>query len=286
MDKIYLKAYAKINLILEVLNKRDDGYHEIKSVFQRISLYDDISIFKNNNNDFVLETNVDEINNENNIIFKAYKEIQEKYDMVKGIKVVLNKNIPMQAGLGGGSSDCASFILGINELFNLKMSDTEICEIAKNLGADVVPCLYSGANLVSGIGEIVKPLDSLLNYSLLIIQPNFVNSTKEMYQLIDEKGVKQEDVNERLLNLIDSLKEKDINKLASNLYNTFEEVSPNEDKVCEIKEELCNNGALGSLMTGSGSCIFGIFKDKKQLLSAAKELSKKYNVYVAKTINK
>ncbi len=286
MDKIYLKAYAKINLILEVLNKRDDGYHEIKSVFQRISLYDDISIFKNNNNDFVLETNVDEINNENNIIFKAYKEIQEKYDMVKGIKVVLNKNIPMQAGLGGGSSDCASFILGINELFNLKMSDTEICEIAKNLGADVVPCLYSGANLVSGIGEIVKPLDSLLNYNLLIIQPNFVNSTKEMYQLIDEKGVKQEDVNERLLNLIDSLKEKDINKLASNLYNTFEEVSPNEDKVCEIKEELCNNGALGSLMTGSGSCIFGIFKDKKQLLSAAKELSKKYNVYVAKTINK
>lgn len=284
MKKVYLKAYAKINLFLQVLNKRDDGYHEIKSVFQRIDLYDEIYILKtNNNNDFILETNVSEINNENNIIFKAYKKIQEKYHVVKGIKVILKKNIPMQAGLGGGSSDCASFILGINKLFNLKMNNSEICDLAKGLGADVVPCLYNGANLVTGIGDIVEPLNSLLNFHLLIIQPGFANSTKEMYKLIDEKKIKEKNYNEQFINVINALQEKDIYKLANNLYNTFEEVCPNKEIVQKIKNELCKNGALGSIMTGSGSCILGIYDSKKQLLSAAQKIVGKYKTYVAKT---
>lgn len=285
MNKVNLKAYAKINLFLEVLNKRYDGYHEIKSVFQRISLYDEINILKINNSDFILETNINEINNENNIIFKAYKEIQKKYDMVKGIKVILKKNIPMQAGLGGGSSNCASFILGINELFNLNMNNDEICAIAKKLGADVVPCLYRGANLVRGIGHIVKPLNGLLNFHLLIIQPDFTNSTKEMYKLIDENGIKQKENDDKLINVINSLKENDVYKLANNLYNVFEDVATNKEKIEEIKKELCKNGALGSMMTGSGSCIFGIFENEKQMLIAFSKLGKKYNTYVAKTIN-
>lgn len=286
MKQVFLKAYAKINLILAVLNKRNDGYHNIKSVFQKINLYDEISIFKTNASDFILETNISEINNENNIIFKAYKEIQKKYAVVKGIKVILKKNIPMQAGLGGGSSDCASFILGINKLFDLKMNNSEICELAKKLGADVVPCLYNGTNLVSGIGQIVKPLNRILNFYLLIIQPDFANSTKEMYKLIDEKRINQKNLNEKFLNVINSLKENNIYKLTNNLYNTFEEVSPNKETIEAIKKELCQNGALGSIMTGSGSCIFGIFANKKQLLSAFKKLEKQYKVYIAKPINK
>lgn len=286
MKQVCLKAYAKINLILAVLNKRNDGYHNIKSVFQKINLYDEISIFKTNASDFILETNISEINNENNIIFKAYKEIQKKYAVVKGIKVILKKNIPMQAGLGGGSSDCASFILGINKLFDLKMNNSEICELAKKLGADVVPCLYNGTNLVSGIGQIVKPLNRILNFYLLIIQPDFANSTKEMYKLIDEKRINQKNLNEKFLNVINSLKENNIYKLTNNLYNTFEEVSPNKETIEAIKKELCQNGALGSIMTGSGSCIFGIFANKKQLLSAFKKLEKQYKVYIAKPINK
>lgn len=126
MDRIYLKARAKINLSLEVLNKRDDNYHNIKSIFQKINLYDEIYIEKNDSNEFKLETNIESLNNTENIIYKAYLKLKEKYDNISGIKIILKKKIPMQAGLGGGSTDCASFIIGINKLFNLNISKNEI----------------------------------------------------------------------------------------------------------------------------------------------------------------
>ena len=134
MEKIYIKARAKINLSLEVLNKRKDNYHNIESVFQKINLYDEIWIRKIKTNKFKMITNVYEINNKENIIYKAYRVLKEKYKNITGIEVKLNKKIPMQAGLGGGSTDCASFIIAINKLFDLKMSKKEMEEIGKKLG--------------------------------------------------------------------------------------------------------------------------------------------------------
>ena len=145
MNKVYLKARAKINLSLEVLNKREDNYHNIKSIFQKINLYDEMYIEKNGINKFDLITNIDSLNSKENIIYKAYLKLKEKYDNITGVKVILNKRIPMQAGLGGGSTDCASFIIGINKLFDLRLSKLEMEAIGKSLGADVVPCFYNKA---------------------------------------------------------------------------------------------------------------------------------------------
>ncbi len=132
MEEIYVKARAKINLGLEVLNRRNDNYHNIESVFQKINLYDEIWIRKIKTNEFRIISNIEEINNKDNIIYKAYIELKEKYKNITGIEVKLNKRIPMQAGLGGGSTDCASFIIAINKLFDLKMSKKEMEEIGKN----------------------------------------------------------------------------------------------------------------------------------------------------------
>ncbi len=144
---IYTKARAKINLTLEVIGKREDNYHNIKSVFQKINLYDELYIQKTKTNEIKIRSNTKELNNKKNILYKAYEKLKETNPNITGIEVRLNKKIPMQAGLAGGSTDCASFLLGMNQLFDLKLSKEEIKNIGKSLGADVVPCLYNKAVL-------------------------------------------------------------------------------------------------------------------------------------------
>ncbi len=178
MEKIYVKARAKINLNLEVLEKRPDNYHNIKSVFQKINLYDEMYINKTDTNIIEINTNVEELNNSENIICKAYDMLKAEFNQISGLKVLLKKNIPMQAGLGGGSTDCAAFLLCVNKLFNLKLSKNKIEEIAKKLGADVVPCLYNKAVLAEGIGEIITPIDTNFKYHMLIIKTETHCSTK------------------------------------------------------------------------------------------------------------
>lgn len=283
MEDIYAKARAKINLNLEVLNKRQDNYHNIKSVFQKINFYDEIYIRKTESNDIELQTNIKSLNNEDNIIYKAYKKLQEKYKNITGIKVILNKNIPMQAGLGGGSTDCASFILCMNKLFNLRLSKKEIEDIGKSLGADVIPCLYNRAIVAEGIGDKITIINTNFKYYVVIIKPNISCNTKEMYDRIDKKNqtVQIDDTNE----LVNGLKNNDIQKIAKNLHNVFEEVMQEIKLVDNIKEEFVKSGALGSLMTGSGSCIYGIFASKKLAKGAYRELKQKYQTYICTSYN-
>ena len=283
MEDIYAKARAKINLNLEVLNKRQDNYHNIKSVFQKINFYDEIYIRKTESNDIELQTNIKSLNNEDNIIYKAYKKLQEKYKNITGIKVILNKNIPMQAGLGGGSTDCASFILCMNKLFNLRLSKKEIEDIGKSLGADVIPCLYNRAIVAEGIGDKITIINTNFKYYVVIIKPNISCNTKEMYDRIDNKNqtVQIDDTNE----LVNGLKNNDIQKIAKNLHNVFEEVMQEIKLVDNIKEEFVKSGALGSLMTGSGSCIYGIFASKKLAKGAYRELKQKYQTYICTSYN-
>ncbi|MDO5556105.1 MAG: 4-(cytidine 5'-diphospho)-2-C-methyl-D-erythritol kinase [Clostridia bacterium] len=283
MDKIYIKARAKINLTLNVLNKRDDGYHNLESIFQKVNLYDELYIEKIKEDKFKLTTNVQEINNNQNIIYKAYIELKSKYNQISGVRVKLNKRIPMQAGLGGGSTDCASFILGINKLFKLNLSKQDMKKIGEKLGADVVPCLYNQPIKAEGKGEIITKIDTNCKYYILIIKPEFSCSTAKMYQKIDETYVEQQ-INTN--KMIEALENNNIYKISQNLYNIFEEVIEERHIVDKVKSELIQNGAIGSLLCGSGSCIFGIFENKRQARQAYKVLKQKYNTYICFCYNR
>ena len=162
---------------------------------------------------------------------------------------MLNKKIPMQAGMGGGSTDCANFIIAINKLFDLRMSQAEIEEVGKSLGADVVPCLYDGAALAEGIGDVITPIDACFKYYLVIIKPQMNCITKEMYKKLDENNLQKE--NDTTQIIIDGLRNKDISTISNGLYNSFEKVVPERALIEEIKAKLIQSGALGSLMTGS-----------------------------------
>lgn len=283
MNKIYIKARAKINLSLEVLDKRKDNYHNIKSVFQKINLYDEMYIEKTNTNKFELETNIDSLNNIENIIYKAYVKLKEKYDNISGIKIILNKKIPMQAGLGGGSTDCASFILGINKLFNLQLSKNEIKKIGKSLGADVVPCFYNKSVLAKGIGDKITPINTNFKYYIVIVKPDICRNTREMYNLIDKLNKTNGlDVSNIIIN---GLQRNDIELIANNLYNTFEEIQIENNLIQNIKEEFLKNGAIGSLLTGTGSCVYGIFRDKQIAIEAYQKLKTDYKTYICTSYN-
>lgn len=278
MNQIYIKARAKINLTLEILNKREDNYHNLKSVFQKINLYDEIYIYKIDNDDFILDTNINGLDVEDNIIYKAYIKLKEKFN-ISGVKVVLNKRIPMQAGLAGGSTDCASFILGINKLFKLNLTEEEIITLGKSLGADVVPCLYNKAVFAEGIGEIITKIDTNFKYYIVLIKPELSCNTGEMFKKLDERDKILTIDNSK--NVVKALEDNNIELLSNNLYNTFEEVLD----LKPIKDELIKNKALASLLSGSGSCVYGIFKNKQDAKFAYNNLKDKYKTYICTSYN-
>ena len=279
MNKIYTKARAKVNLTLEILDKREDGYHNLKSVFQKINLYDEIYIYKTKTNTFELESNIDNIKTEDNIIYKAYIKLKNRFKEISGVKVKLIKKIPMQAGLAGGSTDCASFILAMNKLFNLNLNKNELVDLGKSLGADVVPCMYNNAVLAEGIGEIITKLNTNFKYYIVVIKPEISCNTGEMYKKLDskERNLKIDNTKK----VIKSLETDDIELLSNNLYNDFEKVVDAKS----IKDELVENKALGALLSGSGSCVFGIFKNKEEAKCAYKNLKNKYKAYICTSYN-
>lgn len=283
MNKIYMKARAKINLSLEILGKRPDNYHNLKSVFQKVNLYDEIYVEKTESNECEIQTNIGNLDSKDNIIYKAYVKLKEIYPQITGVKVNLNKKIPMEAGMAGGSTDCASFILCMNKLFSLNMSKEERENIGKSLGADVVPCFYNRALLAEGIGEIITPINTNFKYYILIIKPEMSCSTREMFKKIDEKGEILQKKNSE--NIIKSLESHKLELLSENLYNIFEEVIEEKEIIENIKDDLIKNGAIGSLLTGSGSCIFGLFKNKETAKQAYNKLKSKYQTYICTSYN-
>ena len=242
MEKVYTKARAKVNLSLEVLEKREDGYHNIESVFQKINLYDELWIEKTKTNKLEIQTNINELNSQENIIYKAYHILKEKYKNITGVHVILNKKIPMQAGLAGGSTDGASFLLAMNRLFELKLSKTEIETIGKKIGADVIPCFYNQAIMAQGIGDIITPISTTFKYYIIIIKPKMSCDTRQMYQRIDEQNKTMIFHNSK--EVIEALEKNKLDLLSRNLYNRFEEVIPNKEIIEKIKKELLQQGAI------------------------------------------
>lgn len=282
MEEIYIKARAKVNLTLNVLEKREDNYHKVESIFQKINLYDELYITKKEEKLFELSTNIEALNNDENILFKAYMKLKQRYQIIKGVKVILKKNIPMQAGLAGGSTDCAAFLIAMNKLYELDLSEEELVKLGASLGADVVPCFYNQALKAEGIGDKITKINTDFKYYFVIIKPNISFSTKMMFQKLDQrKKIRQINNTE---NMIKALENKSIKMIADNLYNVFEDVAE-DNQIQQIKNELLEHGAMASLMSGSGSCIYGVFKNRDIAKQAYYTLKERYETYFCIAFN-
>jgi 4-diphosphocytidyl-2-C-methyl-D-erythritol kinase len=281
MKEIIIKSYGKINLALDILYKRSDNYHEIKSVMQRIDIFDRL-IFKEQEEGITIEVdNPDVPVDEQNIVYKVYKALKPLSQYKKGIYINIEKNIPVAAGLAGGSSNGAITLKVLNDLWDLNLSQEKLMEIGAKIGADIPFCLMGGTALAEGIGEKLTPLTPIVDKWILLCNPGIKVSTSYAYSLIDTS---KESYN--LDALINSIEKDDINGISKNLRNKMEEPIIREYPIIqEIKDIMDDCGSLGSLMSGSGPTVFGIFDNKEELEFAYKRLLKlTRQVYITKTI--
>ena len=262
MDEISLKALAKINLGLDVVRRREDGYHEVRMVMQTINLYDRIDIVKKKEPGISIKTNISFLPvNDNNLIYKAGKLLMDEFGIKEGVSVKLNKRIPIAAGMAGGSTDAAAMMYGINKLFDLGLSRKALMERGVKIGADVPYCIMRGTALAEGIGEELTQLSPMVRCPILIAKPSISVSTKFVYQnlKLDENTV-HPDIDK----LVEDIKKKDLGKIASDMGNVLETVTiPNYPVIAEIKERMLQSGAVNSMMSGSGPTVFGIFDDEE-----------------------
>ncbi len=267
-------ANGKINLYLDVLNKRDDGYHNVKSVMQSVSLCDKITLeitdIQGENEISIISSDISLKCDKSNLIYKAWEKFFEA-TKISGKSCVFNlkKNIPMAAGMAGGSSDCACALSLLNEAFGYPLSDEELIKLGSKIGADVAFCIKGGTCICEGIGEVITPLNSFSNVLLVSAIDESSVSTPYAFSLLDEKyGTDCIDSGD-ICAVIDGIKAKDISQVAKRLYNKFESVIiPEIENVQKIKDIMLENGALGALMSGSGPSVFGIFDTEKAQKSA------------------
>ena len=284
MKEITLKSYGKINLGLDVLYKRQDGYHEINTIMQQIDLCDTL-IIKENKEGLVLKSNSKDLPlDSTNLIYIAWKKIQEKTGINKGIEVILDKKIPIAAGLAGGSSNAAAILKGLNELWDLGFDEKDLREIGVEIGADVPFCIMGGTALAKGIGEELTRLKPFKDKDLLLVNPGIQISTAEVYKSLNLKEKRRVNMEE----IIQSIEKDDLNSLTKSIVNVMEEVVIRKNPIIsEIKKDLIDHGALGSLMSGSGPTVFGLFDDKEKLNFCKEKLKNKYtkgSIFSGKTI--
>lgn len=279
-DTLTLKALAKINLGLDVLGKRDNGYHDVRMVMQTIYLYDNVTLEKTEESGIQVETNLFYLPvNEDNIAYKAAKMLIDEFEIQSGVRIVLEKHIPVAAGMAGGSSNAAAVLVGMNRLFSLGLSMEELMKRGVLLGADVPYCVMRGTVLAEGIGEILTPLPPMPNCSVLIAKPGISVSTKTVYEKLDALDiVDHPDID----GILEGLEHQDIEKIASSMGNVLERVTIESYPVIEeIKTAMKEAGALNAMMSGSGPSVFGIFKDRK---TARKAQQKIRDMHIAKQV--
>ncbi len=278
-----LKAYAKINLSLDIINKRPDGYHNLDTVMQTVSLYDTIDLTKNKDSKINLgcsRINLP-IDRHNTAYMAAELMLEHCKEKCLGVNIHICKNIPSEAGLGGGSADAAAVINGMNKLFELNLTNEELVKIGARVGADVPFCLNIGTARCEGIGEIISTVDKMPDCHILICKPPVGISTAEAYRASDKFPQDGEFMTE---SVVDSLKTNDINTVAENISNRFDEIMC-VSEVQVIKSIMTENGALGACMTGSGSAVFGIYTDEEVMKASAKILQDVGEVFMCKPLN-
>ncbi|MDR5587738.1 MULTISPECIES: 4-(cytidine 5'-diphospho)-2-C-methyl-D-erythritol kinase [Clostridium] len=278
-----IKAYAKINISLDVIGKREDGYHLLKMIMQNIDLYDIVQVEKIPSG-ISLKCNKSYVpTDERNLAYKAANLFKETYNIKSGICINIEKNIPVSAGLAGGSTDAAAVLKIMNKMFNINASQQELMNLGLNLGADVPYCICGGTALCEGIGEKVTKLKPFRNKILVVVKPPFGVSTKEVYKAFDlSKVIFHPKTNE----LISNIKKNNIDFIANNMKNLLENVTLGRYKIIStIKEEINTCGALGSMMSGSGPTVFGFFDDMLKAQKCYEKMKEKYvDVFITRTI--
>lgn len=287
MNSIGLKSRAKINLSIDVLGKRQDGYHIVEMIMQTIDLYDNLKITQIEEDSIKIKSNSQDIPlNQDNIVYKAANILKEKFNIKKGIEISIQKNIPVAAGMAGGSSNAAAVLVGLNRIWDLGLNQLELKDIALQLGADVPFCITGGSALAQGIGEELTDIKGLNeNIYILICKPNIFVSTKEVYQSLDMNEIKKRPDNQKL---IDALQVNDVKYVSENMVNVLEEVTSSKyNEINQIERIIMDNKALGSMMSGSGPTVFGLFDNKEYAIRAKEELLQNYNqVYLVKSSDK
>lgn len=268
MDKIKLKALGKINLGLDVLGRRPNGYHDVRMVMQTVYLYDQILLEKTDKEGISLETNLFYLPvNENNLAYRAAKMLIDEFAIKEGVHISLEKHIPVAAGMAGGSSNAAAVLYGMNRLFQLGLTDQELMDRSVQLGADVPYCIMRGTVLAEGIGEKLTPLPAMPKCHVLLAKPPISVSTQKVYEKLDAQEVtKHPDIDGILL----GLQTGDLKKITSSMGNVLENVTITEyPQIERIKDVMKEEGALNAMMSGSGPTVFGIYDDKMLARRAA-----------------
>jgi len=283
MIKLY--SYGKINLFLDIEGKLQNGYHLIKTIMQSIDLHDEIIIEELPYDVVIIECNDLTIPTDNrNTCYRAASIIKEKYNISCGALIKINKNIPSEAGLAGGSGNCAAVIKGLNELWKLNMTNIEMRDVGLKIGADVPFCIMGGTYLAEGIGEKLTKLEDFIWDNILVVKPDFSMSTAFVYQNLSFNDYNSYTDNE----MIKFIKEYKYNDIAISTANTLERIVEQiHPEINKIKCLMNENKSISSMMTGSGSAIFGLFPDKDSMDRAYDIFKKIYkNVYKTKTINR
>ena len=271
MDRILLKALAKINLGLDVVRRREDGYHEVRMIMQTIHLFDQLSIEKSRDPGIHISTNLSFLPvNENNLVYKAGMLLMDEFHISYGVDVNLVKRIPVAAGMAGGSTDAAAMLYGLNQMFDLGLSRQELMDRGVKIGADVPYCLMRGTALAEGIGEDLTQLPPMVKCPVLIAKPQISVSTKFVYQnlKLDENTI-HPDIDQLQKDII----AKDLDAVASHMGNVLETLTiPEYPIIADIKEQMMHSGAVNAMMSGSGPTVFGLFRDKETAEKAAEDM--------------
>ena len=269
MDRLRLKAQAKINLGLDVLRRREDGYHEVKMIMQTVGIYDQIELVKCKEPGIRVKTNLFYVpENENNLVYKAAKILMDEFSIEEGVFIDLNKYIPVAAGMAGGSSDAASVLYGMNRMFRLGLSQQQLMERGVKIGADVPYCIMRGTALAEGIGEKLTQLPPMPDCKVLVAKPAISVSTKYVYENLHANDL-TEDQHPDVDAVIEGIKAGDLKKVADSMGNVLELVTAKEYPVIEeIKKFMKENGALNAMMSGSGPTVFGLYDDAEAAKAA------------------
>ena len=262
MERISINAMAKINLGLDVLRRRENGYHDVKMIMQTVNIYDTLDFVKLQESKIVVKTDTMELpTDENNLIYKAAKLLFEKCGVIEGVEITLTKRIPIAAGMAGGSTDAAAALVGINTLFDLNLSMDELKEIGVKIGADVPYCIEGGTALSEGIGEILTKLPDAPDCFVVVAKPEISVSTKYVYENLHANELKYHpDID----GMVKAIRENDLDGVCKRMENVLETVTETKYPVIsELKKLLKDAGAENSLMSGSGPTVFAIFKEEE-----------------------
>ena len=268
-----LKAYGKINLGLDVLRRRDDGYHEVRMIMQTVGIYDRIDLIYKETPGITVETNLYYLpDNENNLVYKAAKLLMDEFHVQKGVHIRLRKYIPVAAGMAGGSSDAAAVLFGVNKMFSLGLTTEQLMDRGVKIGADVPYCVMRGTALSEGIGEILTPLPVPPQCQVLIAKPGISVSTKFVYENLHANELRPEQ-HPDIDGMMEAIKQKDLYGIADRFGNVLENVTiPAYPVIQEIKDLMLEQGAIGALMSGSGPTVFGLFTNPEAAAKAHEEM--------------